>query len=741
MQTKTRKKQTVSSSTKKEAKPAFLLTKNTIALRKGFICVTEEDIVDNRIPVATVQAHLMQYRYMLDEDAFASLAKADMSEIQKFHDEIIAYLKNATGGEGFTPLYKNFPQEVMSKSDYELYWNAIRHYWSNGTWEPTSPVMEKPVQFENIKYNILKVKKEADFLKIFTDLTRVNTSLTPIDLEIIKWFAASGLELKFPEVIPFKENLMTLAAMGLPVPVKTPTDVLRIAVHMSGGDISLPAVPRAKVKQRYVKTLVDNPDREKFKFKKFSRKERKYLLSLLEASNCRPEEMVLKDQRWIRLGEILHPGEYKTQFPKSYDAFRKIRGGEKPPLEKGKSIKKKPKKDKIKVRSWYSNLQRILYRDLDLEGGLKYLSQRPGEFIRRIDWLVRTFTYEGNLTMIMDSFREACKGASNKVLFELYTHFENRANPTSGRSVFVKGARKKTPLPELKALSPDIIEGVHQTIFAALRDKFAKLEPLGNVWIDEDLKKIPLPTNMRTLNPALKPTIRGQRIAFDNPDCKIIRPFIHWNGPVDLDLSATFVRDKKNGQSGLTGYHGTLSFSNLRLNNSYHSGDVRHRHGKCAEYIDIDIQDALNNGYKYVVIDVRNFDGGSTLGRHATKFGFMERQFPESNSAWLPETVINCSDLQAAGAYTTICMIDLQTKEYIMLDMDLKGSTASANAGELIKLVYEYCEPPKVSVYDLLLMHAESRGRLMSLDHNIDTYFKAEDFSNSYETACSYMGV
>ena len=67
------------------------------------------------------------------------------------------------------------------------------------------------------------------------------------------------------------------------LPKLTVTDVLRIAVHMSGGDISLPKVPYAKTRaSSWSRTLVDNPMREAFKFKKFSRSERKLILGLLE---------------------------------------------------------------------------------------------------------------------------------------------------------------------------------------------------------------------------------------------------------------------------------------------------------------------------------------------------------------------------------------------------------------------------------------------------------------------------
>lgn len=689
------------------------LTKNIVALQKGLV-VSSNDGMDNRISVATVQAHLMSFGYMLDQDAFEALSKSDLSHIVKFNDEVLPYLKEVLGGKrNFQPLYKNFPQEVMSMSDFELYFNAICHYWSNGTWEPSTVTYEKPIKFENIKYNLIKPATQERFLQIFTDLVSLNTSITPQDMEIVKWFVENGEPLIFPDVIPFKENLCTLAGMGVEgLPVKTPTDVLRIAVHMSGGNISLPKVPQKEIRtNRWSKSYSSNPEREKFKFKKFSRKERKYLLGLLDKTNCDPKEMALKDQRWVRLGEILHPMEYKTSFPKAANAFNKIRNE--------------------KVKTWYGILNESF--DKSLEEGLKVLSQRPGEFSRRIDWLVRKNLSKTNT--IMSYFGEAAKGTSNKVLFEVYSHFENRLEPVRNRSIMIKGARKKTELPNLPAIPKDVVESIHSKIFETLKQKFSTLEPLGNCWIDEELKKIPLPTNMRSMNFSTKPVIRGQRIPLDNPDAKVIRPFVHWfdkRGSEDLDLSVTFVGKKIND---------VLSFSNLKIGKSVHSGDVRHRQGACAEYIDIDINDALKLGYKYAVIDVRNFNG-SSLKSVECVFGIMEREHPESNKTWLPETISSCQFLESESTNTLIAIIDLVSKEYIMLDIDSDGSvTARGDVSNTLKVIKQYSELPKVSVYDLVLLHVEARGRQVTLDSNVDTYFKMEDFMTSYETTGKLMGV
>ena len=689
------------------------MTRNIIALQKGLVCPSN-DGMDNRITVATVQSHLMQWGYMLDEDAFTELSKSDLPFIVKFNDEVITYLRKISGGKyKHEPLYKNFPQEVMSKSDFELYLNAIRHYWSNGTWEPSTVTYEKPIKFEKIKYTLIKYGTAERFSRIFTDLVSINQSLTPTDLEVVKWFVTSGEKLIFPSVVPFKENLCTLAGMGVEgLPVKTTTDVLRIAVHLSGGDTSLPKVPFKEVKaNRWSSHKVYNVARDKFKFKKFTRKERKYILGLLEKTNCDPKEMVLKDQRWIRLGEILHPMEYKKLYPRSANAFTKIRNGE--------------------AKSWYSTLNDAFKKDL--ETGLKVLSQKPGEFSRRIDWLVRT--YPKNLDTILSHLTEVLKGTSNKVLFEVYGHFEKRAEPATSRSIMVKGARKRTELPKLPVFSKSTVETIHSKLFETLRDKFSTLDGLGNCWIDEELKKIPLPTNMRSLNFSAKPTVRGQRMPLDNPDAKVIRPFVHWmdkHGSEDLDLSVTFT-----GKKGAE----VLSYSNLRVGKSCHSGDVRHRQGACAEYIDIDMKDALSRGFQYVVIDVRNFNGGS-LKSVESVFGIMEREHPQSNSTWLPETISNCQSLESQSTNTLIAIIDLETKEYIMLDVDSGGTTyARGDVKNTLKVIEQYAKPPKVSVYDLVLLHVEGRGKQVTLDDNVDTYFKFEDFCHSYEETGKLMGV
>ena len=700
--------------------------KNVIQLHNGFVNLPKSP-KGNRYELAmSIASELMQFGYMLDQGAIMNLAEASKSDAVKFHNETISWLKTMTGStRSYKPFWKGFPEEVMKKSETELWLHQIVHYMSNGKYEPSEWTKERKVAFEHPSYTILTAGTEEQYGEIFTSLVSVNSSLTPDDLETVKFFVEEwhkGLvELKFPDVIPFKENLCTLAGMRLNVPVKTVTDVLRIAVHMSGGDISLPAVPPAQIRMnRWSTAKSDNPYRELFKFKKFTRSERKYILGLLENTNCDVKEFVLKDNRWIRLGEILHPGEYTSKFPKAADLFDQIRN--------------------TKVQSWYGEVDaefKKSYRD-----GILKLAERPGEFSRRFDALIRN-TGAANVQALFNVLSIVAPKVSNKVLYEMISHFEKRGEAVTDRTVTIKGARKTTKLPDLPPIKQEYLDKIEEIVKGALNSKFALLDKLGKTWIDEELKKIPLPSNMRSMSSALKPVIRGQRIPIGNEDTKVIRAYVHWfdeRGSEDLDLTATLLGETPTNGKGKVMRIGWNGDKNTPQ--GCYSGDVRHRQGACAEYIDIDIKGCLNSGYKYVVLDVRNFNGGSLANLKDCVFGYMEREKPKANEIFVPATLSNSIRLQSASANTIVVVIDIEAREYIFLDIDQDGiPVASANVTEILAAIKPYTELPKVSVYDLLTMHAMQRGTLVFEREEAETVLEFEKFSESYVETLKWMGV
>lgn len=690
-------------------------TQNTIQFRKGFVNLPAAG--ENNAEMAmTIAAELMQFGYMLAPEAITHLAQATRKHLVDFHQEILTFLKEMTGANrNYRPFWQGFPEQVMTMSERELWLHQIIYYCSYCTYEPTEWTKTRPTAFEHATYTRIEVGNEDRFLAIFTDLVAGNQSLTPEDLDTVKWFVANHFELRMPKVIPFKETLCTLAGMGLKVPVRTVTDVLRIAVHMSGGDIALPAVPAATIPMnRWSRAKSTNPYREAFKFKKFKRSERKYILGLLEQTNGDVREMALKDQRWIRLGEILHPGEYAAQFPKAFAMFDAIRN--------------------TKVMTWYGEVDAAF--GISFANGLAKLAERPGEFVRRLDALIRNNHASENRNQVLNTLSHAALNSSNKVLYETYQHFDGRHQPVQNRTIMIKGKRKRTVLPDLPAISKEVITEIQKTIMSTLAIKFSALDSLGKVYLDEELKKMPLPTNMRTMNPALKPVMRGQRVPIGNKDAKVVRAFIHWfdeTGREDIDLTGILLGMGKVDHIGWNGRH--------NADIGCYSGDVRYRQGACAEYVDINIQNALKAGYKYAIINACNFEGRSMASVKDCVFGYMEREHPEANMMFVPKTLANCVRLQSDASQTLAAIIDLEAMEYIFLDIDQDGvPVASANVDAILAAIKPYTEMPKLSVYDLLQMHVNARQGTLVAEADADLKLTVASF-NTYVDILKWMGV
>lgn len=694
------------------------LTKNIIALQRGMMIPTSDGSVSAEV-ADTIQAELMQLGYILSPEA---LEKVSID----WYIETVAHLQKVLGVGNYTPLFKNFPKQVMDMSLIGLFRIAVRHYWSDGKWVPDQELVDRGIKFENTEFSVIKLGTEEDFSNIFTRLVSINQSITDNDKAVVEWFVMNHRDsLIMPATIPFKETLCLLAGYGLNVPVKTATDVLRIATHLSGGDISLPAVPKVtvrEVKENRKKWFFNNiktfqeAAREKFKFKKFSRSERKYLLGLLEKTSLDLGEMKLKIGRWLRLGEILHPSEYTKQFPRTASAFDVLRNAAKEVVT-------------------FNGMVDAAFKESQLKG-IEVLSQRPGEYARRLDWMLRNF----DAVPVLETFQRIAPKVSRKVLWELYNHFLNRATENAPRSVMIKGQRSiKKQLESLPAMNAELIQLIQRVILNCISDQFGNLESLGSVWIDDRLKNIPLPSAMRSINTSVKTYVRGTRIPFSE-SAKVIRPYIHWfdeEGREDLDLSISF-------HSNNLKFVDQVSFTRLQSAalNSCHSGDVRHRQGACAEYVDIDLNACNDAGARYAIVQVHNFQSRPMHTMKDCVFGLMEREFPESNPVFVPKTISNAMTLANESSTVVICIIDLLMKEYIWADLELESSglaTLESARGQTSQILRSLITSDKLSVYDLACLHARSRGVIVSSPEGSTTQFKYEDFITSYDRAAQLM--
>lgn len=707
----------------------YTLTPSVIALQRGMFYVdsrpSEYETEPNSTYAYTVQAELMQFGVMLDERSLSCLMLQTCEGIIRYHNEVIPYLKYIKGDGDYRPLYDGFPQQVMEMSDMELFANAIRHYASHGQWVPNSYTQAKPTAFEHPNYKMLRPCSEGEFNRIFTDILSVNQSITPMDKEVVKWFLKNvhweTLKPLFPKEIPFKENLCCLLSTdGVLFLDFTYTDILRTATYMSGGDVSIAENTRFHL----------------------GNKQRKWIMKMLEAKTRESgkvgqafldslEDLKKHRNKWLALFNHIHAESKRFRTPEYENAQRVV------------EILRFHEKN---IKTWNAKVENTWLSTHRYE----LLQQRPGEFARRLNRLLsgciinKYLPWNGKkVNQVLGQFATVANKISNKVLFELYTYFEGRREDQKQRTVFIKGARKPVKLEPLEKLPKGIVDKVQAVILEAVKSKFAAWPQMGKVIIDEHLKNIPLPTNMRSISETDKPVVRGTRMPINVDHTKVVRFYVHWkdaSGHEDLDLSATFLgMGLKTHVSWNTNYN--LVMKNIRtgkvmndMHVAVHSGDVRHRKGDCAEYIDIDIKNALRCGFRYVLVDVRNYNGRSMKSVNPA-FGYMEREHPEANKTWVPSTVAASWRLQSEAMACLAVMIDLETMEYIPLDIDSHSITATGDADAILTAMQMYMEPPKLSVHDLVMWHVAARGGEVVTEAGEDEevqHFRFEDFAGSY---------
>lgn len=689
----------------------YTLTPSIIALQRGMFYIHNSSPVEPgdhvELLVHTVQAELMNLGYMLDSAGILYLVTVSREDIIRFHDEVIAYLTYVKGDGDYRPLYDGFPQQVMEMSEVELFVNAIRHYRRNGEWVPNAYTKAKPTAFEHPTYKILSPCSEAKFNRIFTDILSVNQSITPMDKEVLTWFRmnrpAGWVMAYLPKEIPFKENLcFVLELFDFEVVPFTYTDILRTAAYMSGGDVSLAENARFRLTNKQRARIMQMLE---FKTRGNQREGQEFLDSL--------EDLKKHRNKWIALFNHIHADSKRFRNPKYENAQRVV---------------ELLRFHADKIHTWNSKVEKA-----DFHCTLDELLKRPGEFARRLNSLISGCSSSLAVEMIVEDFSKVASKISNKVLFELYTYFEGRREDQKQRTVFIKGARKPVKLTPLEALPKQVVDQVQEAVLDAVKQKFQSWPKLGKVIIDEKLKNIPLPTNMRSISETDTPVVRGTRMPIHVDHTKTVRFYVHWKdafGTEDLDLSATLLGM---GQRITVSWNGLYKLgSNECL--VAHSGDVRHRKGYCAEYIDINIKELRKQGLRYVLVDVRNFEGRSMKSLNPS-FGYMEREHPESNKTWRPNTVAASWRLQSEAKACIAVMIDLETMEYIPLDIDSNSITATGDTESLLTAMRMYMEPPKLSVHDLVMWHAEARGAEVveqAEEGEEVTHFRFEDFAGSY---------
>ncbi|KAK6205011.1 uncharacterized protein RJT21DRAFT_111551 [Scheffersomyces amazonensis] len=661
---------------------------------------TPEDESSNKTEIELVVTTFLEssfyYGFYISEEIYKALiAINDKDKIGLVCMKFLKVLCDDIGESTANGLvmYPNFPQQVMEASDFDLFLNAIINYWSNGTLLPEY-IKQKRLPLDEVheKVKIKNVVKTDDLKAYFLKLLASKSSLTAENDKFVDFALEKGWYNEIPSEfeIPFKQLACKVAYfvmrrnLSIDKYIKTTTDILRLMAYASGGDVTL---------------------EKKIKFKSFPRRERRILIQALD-NVIKSDDVKFYVELWKLAFHSLHVGEYKhTKIPEIAHKYRNENNVTTYDTQYCEAIKKQ---DSLKAAD--------------------VLKVKPSIFARNLDKVIRdciSVNQYDNIAKVMEQFDECSLKIGTKVLLQLLSHFQRRKflllnedkRANSNRLVQISGKLYSVIVPNNEVVIPEkVLNKLIEIIENSLVNQFKERHLLKGqkVFISNKVDSILLPLQLSSAS-TKKTLAKGSKISMlrefeeDKEKKNVLRFFVHWIGN-DIDLSALILDEDFN--KGVT-----IGFTLLRDGSyAWHSGDIVFAPGPegASEYIDIDIEAAINNGKRYVALDVRDFTRKKFSNYDVCFGGVMIRESLQSGEIYEPSTVKYKFDLTSETISTVMFLFDLKLKEMIWIDSSLhvagKANSLQGHSNSVrtvlqeIKMMHEY----KVSIGQLVRLHAKA---------------------------------
>lgn len=677
-------------------------SKESIMAHKRFVYIEPDNVPDEKT-IPMVMAFLKNCEglgFSFDKKTLEQLSNCSSSQIENIYNEVFSTLEHLKGADvSHTIMYPNFPDQVMEMDESELYFNAFIHYLTDGQLvpdydkKPRFPLIDKPDLI------VLSSVGEHEFNERMIASLCSSTSVTPREKDDLIWyFNNCNYKDYLPENIPFKENAILAATELLkqnePTEVvskyiKTPTDTLRFAIGLSGGDISLA---------------------KNSKFKNFSNSETKMLLSLLDKQH-NPYEMLKHREEFVRLGEKIHPGTKinSKKYPNAFQDFSDLRNDN--VVSIGAYIERAIKEEDFKTA-----VDLLTTKNSD---GLP--TYNPGEFATRLDKILR-ITPDEHKIEVLETFKSVAKDIKPPTLLRTLANFEHRLDPEKdGRCVIPKGNISKITYLEdtREEISSFYCKIVKDIIEETLVEKFKEKSEMGKVYMDTHLDGYKVSSSARSSSDGLTTLERGSEV--DIKKNGFITPFIHWKEKggerTDVDLSVGFYDKDMNRLDH-------VYYCNLKNDYCCHSGDFVSAKDGASEFVSIDRSKVPAN-VKYAMINVHGFTGQPFSKIGECFVGYQEREYKEGE-VFEPSTVKQKIDLTSGSQYNLPAIFDLEKNKMIWMDIPCElpsGSNIRTSEDVSLNAIKAILNRPSNELLKLIDLNVQARGEYCNSPEEADIIF------------------
>lgn len=705
--------------------------------------------------VATLGANIGTMGYALSKELAERLSEMPADELVKLGKDMEEGLKELLGADvEYKPMYPNFPNSVVQRSDMQLFFDAVVYAVTDFTVLPFDPPAEIAAKEEAAKMSKMKMISLADGempKEIMRNLMASPVAFSPEDKKDMEEIGEylKDITPAIPDKIPNRENLAWLAAGYMEKGKKennpfldkftSAKDILRLMVVRGGGDASMS---------------------EGKKLKRVSRSEAKAYAEKIASMPHAERDLYSQRNLFKYVANINHFRNFKE--PKIQEMLDRMYGNT---MERS-----------------FSSERDSLIRDKDFGGLVASYSSAPGQMGADAVRLVRLAAEQDDYNLakatLCTAFKENAKKMSATNLLKVDKVLEANEEPRDF-SIYSpkKGLANPYMKPETKEpLRKDLADLLREAAKAELRDRYKEKRPLGKVYIEEGLKDIKLPMQQRTNSKNSTGMAYGSQFPL-HKDANRLRAFIWWTNSketnhTDIDLSCT-IYDKNLKSLYDIAYYNMVGRYGSQHAFGVHSGDMRDGGPEggpgVAEFLDIDLKgmkEAIPEA-AYVMYTV-NLYSGRSFADTPCKFGWMQddkevysgeiqcyEAHPELYDVSEAERSIV---LNSESTRSIPVMFDIENQKMIWMDRNPRAfsnfevrypetyagvNNNVCNASPMMVEARKALNGIIPDLYTLAEQHALSRGEITDDPKEADTVFTVErasreDYPNATEFLCAY---
>ena len=662
---------------------------DTLLAANGYVRI--QTISDKNDPavremfLGTVFSNFAFYGFIPSETVVRSLISLSTTDLASFWGNVEPALKEITGASrniGDFVVYKNFPREVLNMSRARYWFNQILMYWGMPNEYFTTEANNRPELKEKIALKVLDVGTDDTIKNIYETLVNLPVRWTdPQKEQALFLFSYMHVPSADVNAFGFKENGIRIAVEAvnnsLPVSINTATDVLRLAVGMSDGDISLRSKStfedvheiirgrnRWDVTRKVVGKTYKHASGVGTRIDKFKRGTRKFLLNILENCPNLVEDFYLRRGEWKRLLHQLRPGDYK--FPRVSEAYDLL------------------------YRDAYNTYASVVENGIQSKNieVLNVLRTRPGDFLRRLHKAYSVFGMSA-----VESFISVLPKLTVIQLLKL----DNYLLTINNRETIIIAPKGNWTRAQIRqntkaAINPDHLRHLHTAISAEISTRLAESFPAG-FNVDLNVDKVKLQTNDQKLAPY------GRGTVFDIPEnMTFLRFASFWKvqskskGSVWFDNGVNFLDDNMNpvGSCCWNCERFPVSGSRWSYRNTQISEDTaavfsgdptnwKDREGRACQMIDLYIDKLAKNNVRYAVWNILSYsfikfdDADDVVG--IVQWG----EDANAGELFEPSRAQMVFPIKGQNLTKYLVCIDVKERKVIYLDANLYGNVRSAS--------------------------------------------------------------